>query len=242
VDVPESRYVRNGGVSIAYSITGHGPIDLVYLPGYISHIEYLWEGAQAARFLRRLSSFSRLIMVDRRGTGLSDRVSPEEPPPLETQMDDLLRVLDAVGSERAALFGVGIGALLCALFSATHPQRTSSCVFYGTSACGVWQPDYPWQRTEAEWEVYFNELQQGWGTQDYADEMLRWIGSSLADDHAVRIWWARLMRLSASPSSALALERMYMLTDARSVLGSVNVSTLVAHRTADPVQAVEGAR
>ncbi len=240
--IPGARYVASADVEIAYSVTGDGPIDLVYLPGFISHVEYLWDGERSARFLRRLASFSRLILVDRRGTGLSDRVTPDAPPPLETQMDDLLRVLDAVGSERAVLFGAGIGAMLCALVAATFPKRVSACVLYGTAACGTQQPDYPWQMTEASFEDYFRRLQEGWGTQEYADEILGWLGPSLTDDQAVRAWWARLMRLADSPNSALALERMYMQTDVRSVLGSVNTPTLVVHRTADPVQKIEGGR
>jgi len=242
VVVPDIHYTRSGDAAIAYSVTGDGPMDLVYLPGFISHVEYLWEGERSARFLRRLASFSRLILVDRRGTGLSDRMTPNAPPPLETQMDDLLSVLDAVGSDRAALFGAGISAMLCALVAATYPRRTSACVLYGTAACGTWRPEYPWNETEAWYEAYFQRLQDGWGTPEYADEILGWLGPSLADDHAVQTWWARLLRLAASPSSALALERLYSETDVRAVLRSVNTPTLVAHRTADPVQMVEGAR
>ena len=239
---PETRYVRSGDVAIAYSVTGDGPIDLVYLPGYVSHIECLWEGERSGRFLRRLASFSRLLLVDRRGTGLSDRVSPDALPSAETQMDDLMQVLDAVGWDRPALFGVGINATLCALFAATFPERTSACVLFGAAACGTWQPDFPWQRTEAEWDVYYEDLREGWGTQEYADKDLREIGSSFADDPDERAWWARLMRLAATPSSAAALIRLYAQTDARSILGSITVPTLVAHRIADPNRSIEGAR
>ncbi len=242
MDIPETRYARSGDAAIAYSVAGEGPIDLVCLPGFISHVEHLWEGEPSARFLGRLASFSRLILVDRRGTGLSDRMAPDAPPPLETQMDDLLSVLDAAGSDRAALFGAGISAMLCALVAATYPKRTLACVLYGTAACGTWRPEYPWNQTEAWYEAYFQHLRDGWGTPEYADEILGWLGPSLADDDAVRTWWARLMRLAASPSSALALERLYSETDARAVLPTVNTPTLVAHRTADPVQMVEGAR
>ncbi len=242
MDVPDTRYVRSGDVDIAYSVTGDGPVDLVYLPGYVSHVEGLWEGERSARFLRRLASFSRLILIDRRGTGLSDRVATDALPSPETQMDDLLRVLEAVGSERPALFGVGINATLCALFAATFPDRTSSCVLFGAAACGTRQPDFPWQYTEEEWEVYFRRQREGWGTAEYADEQLRSIGASFADDPAERTWWARLMRQAATPSSAVALVRLYSQTDARSVLGSINVPTLVAHRIEDPNRSIEGAR
>ena len=240
MDVPDTRYVRSGDVDIAYSVTGDGPVDLVYLPGYVSHVEGLWDGERSARFLARLASFSRLILIDRRGTGLSDRVATDALPSPETQMDDLLRVLEAVGSERPALFGVGINATLCALFAATYPDRTSSCVLFGAAACGTRQPDFPWQYTEEEWEVYFRRQREGWGTAEYADEQLRSIGASFADDPAERTWWARLMRQAATPSSAVALVRLYSQTDARSVLGSINVPTLVAHRIEDPNRSIEG--
>ena len=242
MELPDVRYARNGDVSIAYSVTGEGSIDLVYVPGYISHVEYVWEGERSARFLRRLSSFARLLLVDRRGTGLSDRLSPNDLPPLEIQMDDLLQVLEAVGSERPALFGFDFGATLSAVFAATFPERTLASVLYGTTACGTRQPDYPWQVSEAENGVYLERLWNGWGTQAYADEILRWAAPSLADDQGTRAWWARLQRLAASPSSALALERMWTQTDIRSVLGSIQAPTLVAHRTADPVEEIGGAR
>ena len=242
MDVPETRYVRSGEASIAYSVIGDGPIDLVYLPGFISHVELLWDYEPSARFLRRLASFSRLVVVDRRGTGLSDRMSADDQPSLEVQMDDLLHVLDAVGSERAALFGVGIGAMLCAMFAATFPQRTASCVLYGSAACGIQTPDYPWQRDEAAWHEYLLELRERWGTREYADWMLRWLAPRIAEDPAAREWWARFMRLSVSPSAAYALEHFYKETDARAILGSVRVPTLVPHRTADPAQSVEGGR
>ena len=242
MDIPEVRYARNGDVSIAYSVTGEGSIDLVYIPGYISHVEYMWEGERSARFLHRLSSFSRLLLVDRRGTGLSDRLSPDDLPPLEIQMDDLLTVLDAVGSERPALFGFEAGAMLCAVFAATFPERTLATVLYGTAACGTRRPDYPWQWSEEEYGVYLERLRNGWGTKAYADEILRWVAPSIGDDRGTRAWWARLHRLAASPSSALALERMWSQTDVRSVLGSIQAPTLVAHRTADPAEEIAGAR
>jgi class 3 adenylate cyclase len=242
VDIPEVRYARNGDVSIAYSVTGEGSIDLVYVPGYVSHVEYVWEGERSARFLRRLSSFARLLLVDRRGTGLSDRLSPNDLPPLEIQMDDLLQVLEDVGSERPAFFGFEVGAMLSAVFAATFPERTLASVLYGTAACGTRRPGYPWQWSEEEYGVHLERLWNGWGTQAYADEILRWSAPSLADDQGTRAWWARLQRLAASPSSALALERMWTQTDIRSVLGSIQAPTLVAHRTADPVEEIGGAR
>jgi class 3 adenylate cyclase len=242
VEIPQVQYARGGGAAIAYSVAGDGPLDLVYVPGYVSHVEYLWEGERSARFLRRLASFSRLILIDRRAIGLSDRLSPDALPPLESQVDDVRLVMDALGTERAALFGAEDGAAPCALFAASFPKRTAACVLFGAYACGTRQPDYPHNWSDKEWEPYLKQLWEGWGSQAYADEMLAWTAPSVVEDEATRVWWARLMRLAASPGSALAMKRMYKDTDIRAVLGSIQAPTLVAHRTADPVEPLAGAR
>src|SRR5262245_21972986 len=144
---PETRYARSGEVSIAYQVVGSGPFDLVLVPGWVSHVERIWEEPSFAAFLRRLASFSRMILIDRRGTGLSDRVS--KPPTLEERMDDVRAVMDAAGSQRAALFGISEGGQMCMLFAATHPERVSSLVLYGTFATNVQSDDYPagWPRS-----------------------------------------------------------------------------------------------
>jgi class 3 adenylate cyclase len=241
-DTPEVRYARGGEAAIAYSVTGDGPLDVVYVPGYVSHVEYLWEGERSARFLRRLASFSRLVLIDRRAIGLSDRLSPHGQPPLETQVDDLVQVLDEVGLEHAALLGAHDGACSCALFAATFPHRISACVLYGALACGKRQPGYPWQWSDEVWDPYLEALRKGWGTQAYADEILRWMAPSVADDEATRTWWARLMRLAGSPGTAGAMARLYRDTDIRGILGSIQAPTLVAHRTDDQVEQLAGAR
>ena len=141
---PETRYAKSGHVNVAYQVVGDGPLDLVYVHGWVSNVEYGWEVPPLARFLRRLASFSRLILFDRRGTGLSDRVSTDELPTLEERMDDVRAVMDAVGTERAALFGVSEGGNLAALFCASYPARTSSLVTFGIYAKRIWSPDYPW--------------------------------------------------------------------------------------------------
>src|SRR5439155_20857069 len=183
--------------------------DLLFVPGYMSNIELNWDLPAYAGLLRRLASFSRVIALDRRGTGLSDRLSPDDQPPLEILMEDLGRVPDEVGSERATVAGFLDGGYLCTLFAATHPQRTRALVLYGTSASGKWSPDYPWQWEPDRWESFIDEMASGWGTQRAADETLQWYAPSASRDETTKRWWARYQRLSASPGSATALERLY---------------------------------
>jgi len=147
---PETRYARSGDLSIAYQVIGDGPLDLVYVPGWVSNIETAWEDPHVSRFLERLVSFSRLILFDKRGTGLSDRVPINELPTLEQRMDDVRAVMDAAGSERAALFGASEGGVMCALFAATYPERTSALVIYGSYAKGIATADYPQGLAEPE--------------------------------------------------------------------------------------------
>jgi pimeloyl-ACP methyl ester carboxylesterase len=242
VDTPESRYAKTAdGLSIAYQVFGTGA-DLLFVPGYISNLELNWDLPAYAGLLHRLATFSRVIAVDRRGTGLSDRLSPDDQPPLEILMDDLERVLDEVGSERATVVGLLDGGYLCMLFAATHPDRTRALVLYGTSASGKWSPDYPWQWKPEEWQGYFDEMAAGWGSQRFSDDGLGWYAPSARRHEATRRWWGRYQRLAASPGSAITLERLYSQTDVRHVLPSIRVPTLVLHRRGDPVEPVEGAR
>jgi class 3 adenylate cyclase len=240
--VPEIRYVRNGDVALAYQVVGEGPIDVVFLPAFVNNIEIAWESPHYARFLRRLASFSRLIFMDRRGTGLSDRLSPSDLPPLEVLMDDLLVVLDAVGAERPALFGFSDAGCLCALFSATHPDRVSALALFAVAASGAASEDYPWQWGDEEWDAYLRELADGWGTGAYAERMVASFQPSLAGDEQHLLWYARFMRLSASPSSAKAIERLWHQIDVRPILPLVRAPTLVLHRTDDQVEVVEAGR
>jgi pimeloyl-ACP methyl ester carboxylesterase len=160
---PKVRYARSGEVNIAYQVLGEGPIDLVYVMGWVSHLEAFWMDPAQERFFRRLASFSRLILFDKRGTGLSDRVAINQLPTLEERMDDVRAVMDAVGSKQAALFGVSEGGPMCALFSATYPQRTSALIMYGSYAKRVWDPEYPWAPTPEERQRWYDQLVQGWG-------------------------------------------------------------------------------
>lgn len=160
---PVTRYAQSGDVNIAYQVVGSGQIDLVYVMGWVSNLDYIWGEPSYARFLNRLASFSRLILFDKRGTGLSDRVHESELPTLEQRMDDVRAVMDAVGSDRAALFGVSEGGPMSALFAATYPERTSALIMYGTYAKRIWDPEYPWAPTPEERQKWYDLIKQGWG-------------------------------------------------------------------------------
>lgn len=233
---PETKYTRSGDVHIAYQAVGEGPIDLVVVPGFVSHVEYIWEEPRAADFLRRLASFSRLIMFDKRGTGLSDRVGPV--PTLEQRMDDVRAVMDAVGSQKAALFGASEGGPMSLLFAATHPARTSALIIYGSYARRGWAPDHPFGRTEEEMENLLTAVERGWGTPVGIET---W-APSLARDEVLRQWWAAFLRFAASPGAAIAVLRMAQEIDVRHVLPVIAVPTLILHRRGDLLARVEQAR
>jgi len=232
----QTRYVKNGDVHIAYQAIGDGPIDIVLVPGFISHLEYLWELPSGARLMERLANFARLIVFDKRGTGLSDRML--EAPTLEQRMDDVRMVMDAVGSRRAAIFGNSEGGPMSALFAATYPDRTSALILYGSFARIAWAEDLPWGRTAAEQEARAATFAQAWGTGVMIDSF----APSTADDPATRHWWGNFERLSASPGAMLAVSRMNYEIDARHVLPLIQAPTLILHRTADRVVKVEHGR
>jgi class 3 adenylate cyclase/pimeloyl-ACP methyl ester carboxylesterase len=233
---PETRYARSGDVNIAYQVIGEGPLDLVYVMGWVTNLEAFWQEPSVARFFQRLASFSRLILFDKRGTGLSDRVPISELPTLEQRMDDVRAVMDAAGSERAALFGVSEGGPMCALFAATYPERTSALVLYGSYAKRLRDPDYPWAPTLGERQRWYELIERGWGGLVDIDTM------APNADRPFREWWARYLRMSASPGAALALGRMNAEIDIRGVLPSIRVPTLILHRTGDRDMDVGGAR
>src|SRR5215212_11456205 len=163
VTLPETKYARNGDVNIAYQVIGDAPLDLVFVMGWISHLDYFWREPSFARFLRRLSSFARLIVFDKRGTGLSDRVPLSELPTLEQRMDDVRAVMDAAGSERAALCGVSEGGPMCSLFAATYPERTAALVMIGTYAKRIRDADYPWGPTAEQRQKFLDVIRADWG-------------------------------------------------------------------------------
>jgi DNA-binding winged helix-turn-helix (wHTH) protein/pimeloyl-ACP methyl ester carboxylesterase/class 3 adenylate cyclase len=235
---PETRYVQNGDVNIAYQVVGSGPVDIVFVMGWVSHLEYFWKHHLFASFLERLASFSRLILFDKRGTGLSDRVPINELPTLEQRMEDVASVMDTVGSKQAVLIGVSEGGPMCSLFAATYPEKTSALVMIGTYAKRIRDDDYPWAPTEAQREAFFELMQRDWGTPVGIEER----APSMANDEEFRDWWATYLRMGASPGAAVALTKMNAEIDVRNVLPSVRVPTLVIHRSGDMCLKVEEGR
>jgi pimeloyl-ACP methyl ester carboxylesterase len=224
---PETRYARSGDVNIAYQVVGEGPRDLVFVPGWVSNVELVWEHRASARFLQRLASFSRLILFDKRGTGLSDRVSGM--PNLETRMDDVRAVMDAARSTRAALLGYSEGGPMCALFAATYPDRCAALILLAAFARRIWAPDYPYGPTRDEMDAVIASIPSAWGR----DFQVQLRAPSAADDTQYLEWWGRYVRGSASPGAAQALLRMNSEIDVRGVLSTIRVPTLVLHRSED---------
>ncbi|MFB9981376.1 adenylate/guanylate cyclase domain-containing protein [Mesorhizobium kowhaii] len=232
---PETRYARCGDISIAYQVVGDGPTDLLYAQGWLSNIEYAWESPEYARFLSGLSRFSRLIFFDKRGTGMSDRNVSF--PTLEQRTEDINAVLDAVGSEQAALFGVSEGGNMTSLFAATYPERVSALVLFGSCARTKWAPDYPWGRTEAEIERYVKSLLDNWGR----PFDLEVAAPSVAGDSDVQNWFAAYLRFAASPRAAELITRLGYEIDIREILSAIQVPTLVLHRAGDRWHGVDEA-
>jgi pimeloyl-ACP methyl ester carboxylesterase len=208
------------------------------VPGWVSNIEAGWEDPTLGHALRRLTSFSRLILFDKRGTGLSDRVNTADLPSLEMRMDDVRAVMDAANSERAAVFGVSEGGPMSMLFAASHPERTAALVCFGTFAKRVWSPDYPWAPMPEAREAWLARLEDEWGTPVDLDDL----APSRTGDTAFAEWMAGYLRRSASPSAAVALGRMNTQIDVREVLPAIRVPTLVMHRTDDVDANIEEGR
>jgi class 3 adenylate cyclase len=242
VDVPDVRYVRNGDIALAYQLFGDGPVELVFAPQWVNNLEVAWSNPLYARFLNRLGSFARVVFVDRRGMGLSDRISAAELPPLETLMEDLRVVIDSAEFTRPVLLGGSEAGCICALFAATHPDRTHALIVYGPEARGTANSDYPWAWTTEEWDVYLADMDSGWGTDEYAARLFEWIMPTAGGDAEQRRWWRTMLRLSATPSSMIAIERIWAELDIRPVLPTIQAPTLVLHRTGDPVEHVEAGR
>lgn len=221
---PETRYARSGEVHIAYQVTGEGPIDLVWVPGWISNIDHYWTEPTVARYFNRIASFSRLILFDRRGTGVSDPVP--RAPTLEEQMDDVVAVMEAAGSKQAAVYAQLEGGAMAALFAATHPERTRALVLYEAMPRMSWAPDYDWALTD---EGRRRWLGAGWGD----GSRILTLAPSAGANPRMREWFARLERLAASPSTAAKLVMMNAQVDVRAVLPSIQAPTLVLHRAQD---------
>jgi class 3 adenylate cyclase len=223
-----TRYAQStDGTSIAYQVHGDGPLDLVFVSGFVSHVELVWEEPAIARFLRRLASFSRLVFFDKRGQGLSDRLG--RPPTLEETMDDLKAVMDAAGCGTAAVFGISEGGPMSALFAATHPDRVSSLVLYGTYARMTKAPDFPHGVSPERLDAWAELVREEWGGAVAVD---LWAPSAAGDPEFER-WWARLLRQGTSPAGAIELMNLYREIDVRSALPAIDVPTLVLHRRDD---------
>jgi pimeloyl-ACP methyl ester carboxylesterase/DNA-binding CsgD family transcriptional regulator len=224
---PEIAYARSGGLRIAYQVLGEGPRDLVFMPGFVSHLDLAWEEPHLSRFLRELASFSRLIWFDKRGTGLSDRVGGE-PPPAE-RIDDIRAVMDEVGSARASLLGVSEAASLCALFGHRHPERVSSLVLFAGFARALRADDYPWGWSRERFESYLAGLDRAWST-GYGIERAC---PSVAGDERYHSWFARYLRAAASPGAVRDLMRANANLDLRPILAEIAIPTLLLHRVHD---------
>ena len=236
--VPETRYAKSGDVHIAYQVVGDGPIDLVFVPGFVSNVEATWDQPGRAAFFRRLASFSRLILFDKRGTGMSDRTSQIFT--LEQRMEDVNAVMDAAGSKRAALFGISEGGPMSVLFAATYPQRTSALVVCGSYAKRSWAEDYPFGWREERWRTVLSNLERSWGTPKGVD--LEMWAPTIAHDPERAAQWAAYFRSAASPGAVLAVMNMNRDIDVRRVLPSVRVPTLILHRVDEKVIEIEHAR
>ena len=233
---PETRYAKSGDLNIAYQVVGEGPFDLIYVPGWISNVELNWDEPALAHVLERLGSFSRLILFDKRGTGLSDPVPPDRLPTLEERMDDVRAVLDAVDSRETAVFGFSEGGLMSMLFAATYPERTTALVLYGVFAKRVWSPDYPWAPKPDDREREIADLERNWSERMDLDQLVP------SEDDAFKDRLATYFRRSASPGAGAALMRMNTQLDVRDVLPTIQAPTLVLHRTLDRDANVEEGR
>jgi len=240
VEAPEVRYAKSGRVNIAYGVVGDGPFDLVFIVGSVfTALESAWDGPPRD-FFSRLASFCRLVIFDKRGTGLSDRVTGV--PDLETRMDDLRAVMDAASSRRAAIMGVSEGGPMTVLFAATYPERIAAAILYGTAASFRRTDDYPWAMTLEERFAVAEERERLWGDPNYLDRMLDGFAPSIAHDPDVQKWWPKYVRAGASPSAAGNLLRMNAELDVRHVLPTMRIPTLVLQRQDERSVSVEEAR
>lgn len=233
-DRPDVRYAHNGDIAIAYQVFGEGPINLVCVPGFISNLYWNWELPEFSRMLTGLGSFARIAIMDRRGVGLSDRLSPKDLPPLEVVIDDILTVMDDAGIEAAAVFGWQSGATHAALLAATCPDRVSQLVTFALDPCPLRKPGWAltaWDR--GEWESYLSELRQGWGTREWVQQNVAKYAPG-SSSFTTENWALAMYQLSANPATGEAIERLDMETDIRAVLPAIHVPTLLLYRPGFP--------
>ena len=233
---PRTRYALSGDAHIAYQVFGEGDIDLVFVPGFVSNIEHYWEMPRVSELLGRMGSFARVVIFDKRGTGLSDPVPG--PPPLEQRMDDMQAVMDAAGIERAALFGISEGGPASILFAATYPERTNALVLYGATPRFRADSDMSWGASEAVIELALTDIPSRWGD----GALMEIFAPSAADDPEMVEVWGKFQRASASPAMATAVIAALYEIDVRDILPTIGVPTLIVHRKGDLVAPVEGAR
>jgi pimeloyl-ACP methyl ester carboxylesterase/DNA-binding CsgD family transcriptional regulator len=231
-----AKYARSGDVNIAYQVVGDGPVDLVLTFGWVSHLAYIWEQPAIARFLNRLASFTRLILYDKRGTGMSDRVYPL--PSLEQRMDDVRAVMDAAGSERAAVMGISEGGVMSTLFAATYPERTVGLIINGSYPSWLRRSYYPWGVLPEDVAKWVSGVEANWGKGGRMDAY----APSQVENPEVSAWWARFTQMSASPRDAHDLIYMNNLIDIGGILPSIRVPALVIHASGDKVAPIEAGR
>ena len=229
MDVPDIKYARSGDVAIAYQVVGEGPLDIVFVRGTLADLLAAWDQPLFVDHVRGLASSGRVLLFDKRGSGLSDPV--RQVPTLETRMDDVRAVMEAAGSERSVLWAAHEGTRIALLFAATYPERTRALVLYDPTARGLWASDYPWAMGNEEWRRELREIGQRWGDREYLSERIFRLAPSRAGDEAFVDWFVWYMRRSASPAEAVAFHRMSAEGDVRDVLATVRAPTLVLHRT-----------
>jgi class 3 adenylate cyclase len=230
MEIPDVEYARSGDVAIAYQVVGEGPLDVVFVRGSLADLLAAWEQPLFVDHVQGLARAGRVLLFDKRGSGLSDPV--RQVPTLETRMDDIRAVMDAAGSERAVLWAGQEGSRIALLFAATYPERTSAIVLYDPTARGLWAPDYPWAPNEEEWRRELRAVGERWGDRQYLSERIQRLAPSSAGDEAFTDWFVWYMRRSASPAQAVAFNRMSMEGDVREVLPAVRAPALVLHRPA----------
>jgi class 3 adenylate cyclase len=229
--VPETQYVRNGDVHIAFQVSGSSPSDLVWMPSWTSHLEMMWEDRLIPAFVSKLTRFARVVMFDRRGVGLSDPVSPALMPGIEAWVDDVGVVLDAADSQSAFVAAADVASFIAILYAAAHPERTRGLILVNGTACIRRRPDYPAGLPDALAEGFMDAMEKGWGREGAVNVEL--IDPSAGEDPSLRAWLSRYQRATASPGTMLAMTRLLMETDVRGVLDSIRVPTLVIHRADD---------
>jgi pimeloyl-ACP methyl ester carboxylesterase/DNA-binding CsgD family transcriptional regulator len=237
---PETQYARSGDFSIAFQVLGDGPIDLVFVPGFVSNLELTWDWPALGAFYRAFTSFARVILFDKRGTGLSDRVRLM--PTTEERMDDLRAVMDASDCERAAVVGVSEGAPLAISFAAAHPERVTALILYAPLPKATRTDDYPWAEPAEWWENAATHFEQSWGSPEYMLADVAWRAPSESGNEAFVRWWGIYRRLGASPGAAADLARMNARIDVRDLLPQIRLPTLVLARDRDRVIRSDHAR